>query len=256
MGPGLVLTMPFAILHGYFDDSGKLQDQNIIALCGWISHLLDWEKFAEQWHAALERHNISDFHMAKLKGQDAVLEDFVGIIKRNSNVLCGVGAAINTQVYRAMPQVFRNKAGHPHFLAFSTIVKLAIDRIEAFAREVGFGDEVFLALIFDQDEQLSQECFKLLNKLKKIDERVRKRVTGLCFCNRRQVYPLQAADMIAYETRAEIDRRINRPQEPVSKIFAAMTTKDPSGKPDGFYNGIIYDRKELERTARLLGISI
>ncbi len=246
--------MSFALLHGYFDDSGKLQDHDVTALCGWISQLQDWEKFALEWNALLEKHNISDFHMAQLKGKCDFLPEFVDLIKRN--ILCGVGAAINTSVYRSMPQPFRNKAGHPHFLAFSTVVRLAIDRVEAYAQHVGLGNSVFLSLIFDQDEQLSQECFKLLNKLKKIDERVRRRVTGLCFCSRRQLPPLQAADMIAYETRREVDRRIYHPDHVVSEIFSAMTTKDPSRKPDGFYNGIIYDKKELERTADLWGIKV
>ena len=244
--------MSFAMLHGYFDDSGKLQDHDVTALSGWISQLQDWEKFALEWNALLEKHNINEFHMAQLKGRSGFLPEFADVIKRN--ILCGVGAAINTKVYRSMPQAFRKKAANPHFLAFSTVVKLAIDRVEAFAQRTGLGDNVFLGLIFDQDEQLSQECFKLLNKLKKIDSRVRERVTGVCFCNRRQLVPLQAADLIAYETREEIDRRINRPNQVVSEIFSALTTKDTSGKPDGFYNGIFYDKKELERIANLWSI--
>ncbi len=246
--------MSFAMLHGYFDESGKFKDHDVISLCGWIGQLQDWELLAQEWQDALTRHDLTDIHMAQMKGQDRVLEEFADIIK--GRVICGVGSALNTKLYRSMPETFQKRAGHPHFLVFSAVIKQAIDRIEEFAKHVGLGKDVFLSLIFDQDEQLSQECFRLLNKLKKIDSRVRERVTGVCFCNRRQLFPLQAADMIAYETRAEIDRRANHPEQQVSRLFSRMSTKHPSGKPDGFYNGVIYDKKELERTANLWGIKV
>src|SRR5580700_3644963 len=132
------LIMPMAILHAAFDESGKFHDHDVTSLCGWISPLEAWEKFAIQWQAALDRIGINELHTTEfvsLHGQyshlrtiwgeekEAKISDaltqFVNVIR--GTVGKGVGATIDAKHYRAMPDEFKraiHPSRDPHFIAF------------------------------------------------------------------------------------------------------------------------------------------
>jgi hypothetical protein len=265
--------MAKAILHGAFDESGKFHDKDVVSLCGWISTLQDWERFGFEWNGILSQFGVKEIHTAELlafKGQysylrhkwgkrkdekrDWLINECIRAIRKD--VRRGFGVAIDTKHYRGMSQKFRDKVGDPYLMAFQNVIKWCLDEVEKYAEIKKLGNDVSLALIFDQDEQQSGECLKLLNRITKVDESARKRITGICFCNRRSYTPLQAADLIAYETRMEIDRRMYRPSEPVSLRFMEMSSKvsaDRGGGPDGLFNGLIYDAEALENLAVKLG---
>lgn len=263
------LTMPMAILHAAFDESGKFVDHDVTSLCGWVSPLQSWDRFAIQWQAALDRVGINELHTAEfvsLHGQYAhlrtiwgkekeekisnALTEFVNVIRSAAGK--GLGATIDAKHYRSMRDDFK-KAIHesrdPHYIAFQEVLQQSVAVVERYAKETGLGRNVKVGLIFDQDEGQSVECLKLLNKIKKRYPEIRERVSGICFCDRRNYQPLQAADFIAYETKKEMERRNQRPKEPVSKWFTLLSSKNPENVPDGLFNARIFDAEVLDELA-------
>jgi hypothetical protein len=261
--------MALVNLHGVFDESGKFHDHDVTSLCGWISALPSWEEFALQWQAALARIGIDELHTAEfmgLHGQyshlrtiwgeerdakiSAALTEFVNVIR--GTVARGVGATIDSKYYRSMPDDFKRElspSGDPHFVAFQEVLFKAIRTAQHTAKEHGLGTNVKVSLIFDQDEGQSVECMKLLNKMKKQYPEIRERVTGICFCDRRNYHPLQAADFIAYQTKKEMERRMYRPQETPSKWFTMLSARNPLDIPDGLFNARIFDAECLDELA-------
>jgi hypothetical protein len=266
---GRTLTMPMAIVHGAFDESGKFHDHDVTSLCGWVASYDAWERFALRWQAALDEIGIDELHAAEFMGlygkyvhlrtiwgaeQEAKKDNALTLL---CNVLRGtmgkgVGATIDSKRYRSMDDGFKkaiHKSKDPHFIAFIEVLEQTIWNVEKFAKEHGLGLNVKAGLIFDQDERQSVECLRLLNQAKKQREDIRDRISGICFCDRRNYQPLQAADFIAYLTKKEMERRKGRPEEPVSKWFAMLSSQNRANIPDGLFNARIFDAEVLDELA-------
>ena len=262
--------MSMAILHAAFDESGKFHDHDVTSLCGWIASYDAWDCFASGWQAALNEIGIEEFHAADFMGLHGKYSHLRGIwgdekeVRKNSaltllvNVIRstmgkGVGATIDSKHYRSMDDGFKraiHKSKDPHFIAFIEVLEQTLANVEKFAKEHGLGPNVKVGLIFDQEEGQSVDCLKLLNKIKKERGDIRERVSGICFCDRRNYQPLQAADLIAYLTKKEMERRKNSPNEPISKWFVLLSSKNPTNIPDGLFNARIFDAEVLDELAK------
>ncbi len=261
--------MPMAILHAAFDESGKFLDHDVTSLCGWIASYDAWERFALGWQAALDEIGIDELHTAEFMGLYGKYSHLRGIwgeeqeVKKNSaltllvNVIRstmgkGVGATVDSQHYRAMDDGTKkaiHKSKDPHFIAFIEVLEQTIWNVEKFAKEHNLGPNVKAGLIFDQDEGQSVECLRLLNKIKRQRGDIRDRISGICFCDRRNYQPLQAADLIAYLTKKEMERRKNNPEAAVSKWFVLLSSKNRTEVPDGLFNARIFDAEVLDELA-------
>jgi len=258
--------MPVAILHAAFDESGKFHDHDVISLCGWIATFNAWDVFAKKWEVALDEIGIKELHTAEFMGlhgqyshlrtiwgqeweakRDSALTTLANVIR--STMGKGVGATIDSKHYRSMDVGFKkelHKSGNPSIIALLEVLERTIWNVERFGKANGLGSNVKVGLIFDQDEQQSDEVLKLLYKIKKEREDVRERVSGICFSDRRNYSPIQAADFIAYETKKELERRTKRPKEPVSKWFTMLSSQNSLDVPDGLFNARIFDAEVLD----------
>src|ERR1700675_2246620 len=148
-----VLTVPMAILHAAFDESGKFVDHDVTSLCGWISPLQSWDRFAIQWQAALDRIGISELHTAEfvsLHGQYAhlrtiwgderevkisnALTEFVNVIRSSAGK--GIGATIDTKHYRSMRDDFKkaiHESRNSHSIAFQEVLNQTVRVVEKYS---------------------------------------------------------------------------------------------------------------------------
>jgi hypothetical protein len=260
--PGGVLIMPSVILHAVFDESGKFQDHDAISLCGWINNLAGWDTFALRWKRVLNQFDMKELHTTEFMGlygqyselggkwgeerdqkKFEALSMFVEVIR--DYVERGLGAAIDSKHFRSMPQQDRKIIGaDPYFIAFQEILLQAVNHAQFYSQRTGIED-VAVGLVFDQDERQEIECIKIFNEIKKIRPEVRKTFTGICFADRRTYEPLQAADLIAYVTRQEFDRRQHHPDWPISPWFDALSARNRNYIIDGLFNARIFDAQCL-----------
>jgi hypothetical protein len=205
------------ILHGCFDESGKWQDSKFLAFAGYVSWIDVWNVFASEWQAQLVKHGLKSLHTNAEKRPEVLL-DFARIIK--SHRLFGVCTAIDTSAYRSLPSSDRRLIRYaPKALAFYLTIKSVVDRPDM--------DEHHLGLICDDDQEYSMECYKILNRVRNSDSRIKEKVFSICFADDKKYSPLQAADLLAYLTRQELMRRMQSPQEPCSSAYQFLTEFDP-----------------------------
>ena len=114
-----------AFFKGYFDESGKHQNDSIVSFCGFVES--DWEPFENEWRYLLRRHKMAELHVSKasLKAGSAQLKiysQFIQAIKKTVEkgfAICVDVAAFNA-AGKAVRSEYRNDA---HFLAFSAALR-------------------------------------------------------------------------------------------------------------------------------------
>src|ERR1700730_4216854 len=52
-----------AVLIGYFDESGKFKDHEIVAFCGLIATFDYWDRFNQEWQYLLRHYGLKSLHM-------------------------------------------------------------------------------------------------------------------------------------------------------------------------------------------------
>ena len=114
------------------------------------------------------------------------------------------------------------------------------------------------AVICDDEDRYSIECYKLFSKLRRNDQSVRKRIISFGFGDDEYFVQLQAADLFAYVSRAEAARVYKSiHSEGRCDLYAELTRSDPATrlKVTGYFwnkigmeahaNGMRYDSGEL-----------
>jgi hypothetical protein len=198
------------MIKGFFDDSGKESDpiNGILCLAGYIAFDHIWWSFIEQWRQLLIYHGISGLHMKELnniskeKGwdnqkRDSVFADFSNVIKQSR--LTGFAVAVDAKAWRSLPKERRVKFGDAQQFCFGRLLRGIVDRL-AESGEV--------EIIFDRDYEFANSRLCLLQHLQNIDPRLGKTVASITFADSNLYYGLQAADILAAETRREMINRL------------------------------------------------
>ena len=238
------------MVYGFFDESGKLADRDFICLCGYVSDEDKWNRFGTQWDLLLRRHEIPEIHIAPLLARQEpfrnidwkeehereVLRQFAKVAR--DNTLAYFGVAVDAKYYRTMHVSARRLFGQKQALdfAFQRLLRLIMDL------KAKWPDETTFHLWFDYTEDFSQICLKSLARLRRQKTEIRNALKAITFADRKEFYPLQAADMLAYATNADL--RSSAPD--YYATLTGGTEDDPGPRPfSEFYNG-----EELENLLR------
>lgn len=251
-----------AVFYIYADESGKLIKNDYTSFCGYVAHAAEWQRFAMEWDTLLMKWSVPPVHMSKIMSpeikkdewskiktdwgkdwetnRDIMLEQFASAV-RDSGLVC-VGAAVDAKHFRLLADSeFKKEAKDPLYLSFHHIVMSAIEKIEVIDKYSPIS-----IVIDDGDEEYSIGCYKLLNNLKKHPDhkfdKVRQRIDGMCFGNDRSYSGLQAADMVAYETRRLLIDRIKDAKAEPSRLLTYLTFAGKH-KP-GLFTAAILDELE------------
>ena len=233
------------VIECFFDDSGKEGDTAFPCLAGYLAHESYWYEFNIRWRHLLLRHGLPYLHMKEFvkfaqekgwngnKRQDVLLE-FIGVIKQAK--LIGFGAAIDSAAWRTLSPKRRKAFGNGQEFCFQRIVRRIVDRLEL----AGEDDDV--AIIFDRDMEFAKPRLTLFEHILKGDPRASRRIASIAFSDARRYFALQAADLLAWETRSELIQRAKK--EPSKQRFQELMTALPHGELD--YEGEFWDQTTME----------
>jgi hypothetical protein len=196
------------VIEAYFDDSGKESDHThrFVVLAGYMSG--DWTPLYRSWRSLLIKHGVPHVHMkdilgiAKSKGWDVpklnvVLREFITAIKEAN--LTGFGVAVDANEWRAFSKERRHQFGDAQEFCCSRILRRIVDRLI----DAGFPDEP-LSITFDRDWEFARRRLTLIEEISKRAPQMRKNLAQLAFADSKHFYPLQAADLLAWETRRHL----------------------------------------------------
>ncbi len=214
------------MLVAYFDESYSHPPAPLVyTVAGYLSTVQEWKKFQKEWRRELNRAGIDFFHMttyeARLKDAQGNLHGVgnykdwdnakrVEVIKRlhraiHRRVITGVAASVVVGDYNEMitPEL-RPGFGDPHEFAVIACLK----HIRNWCGKNGHVEPI--SYIFESGSD-RQQVVNLSLKHAYLDEEKRReyRIGSWTFADKKDVNPLQAADIIAYETTKEMCRRLD-----------------------------------------------
>lgn len=235
------------VLWAFFDESGKLADSDFICLCGYVAGE-DWDCFSSDWRRVLQRHKLPFMHTARFYGgkppydgldwdkdrKDAVCGELSDIVCKN--VVAGFGVAVDAKYYKGMKKEDREILGDRQVdvFIFHRLMKKIIEYLQAISYEEP------ISINFDWSEDYSLKCLSALAKLQRHRAEVRSLIGSIGFCNDEVYYPLQAADMLAYGTKRNL-------QGDAPGYFKALTEGRPPAVTAPYYSSEYYDADCLNR---------
>ena len=246
----------------FLDESGKVHKGDYTALCGYVSTMDQWGLFQQRWDQLRFKHGIPPIHLSRIvnpssrddgwkkKHQEItaggvvwedwyqrMLGDFAELIS-SSDVVC-VGAVVDAVAYRelkeAAPEDFLLANADSNVFLLQNVVTSALDKIDV-VDPVGL-----MTICIDDDRENAFEYYRsywniktmlenpnLPAELRPRFERFKTRVDQISFSGDNFHPALQAADMIAYVSRAwKVDegKSLNDPlrQELFTHLFAHLT---------------------------------
>jgi Protein of unknown function (DUF3800) len=246
----------------YGDESGKLGQNEYTSFCGYVGHALEFERAMTEWDACRLAWGVPPLHMRCVMNpdrdatgewqkvrqkwgsewevkRDYMLKEFAEILLQSR--LAAVGCVVDSEHFRTMPDSkFRTDMRNPLFLSLFILVMNSIDVIDAVNKTYSIG------LVIDDDPQYAKDCYDLLLSLKRDFQRVRDRVTAMTFGNDAAYPALQAADMIAFESRSLMLAKKANPDTEPSPTFVALTRRL-------IHQPVLYTAQTLDLTAQTYG---
>jgi len=247
------------MIRAYFDDSGKESTPSgaFVCMAGYLADSSYWELFASEWRQRLLEHGISGIHMKDLiplQGEyktlgwdttkrDAAIGDFIQVIKATR--LIGFGVGVDAQAWRDLRKVYP-KLDDVQTFCFARVMRMVIERVsKAAARD-------FVAVHFDPDPEFGAARLRLFDEIWRRDPAARNYLASLTFADKVIYTPLQAADLLAWETRKELIQKAGGFESTprYKELFTALAGIQLQ------YHSELWDRSEIEaRALNILGIA-
>lgn len=216
--------MAYSGIRAFFDESSDGKSERIFVVAGYVGTEEQWEHFAEHWREELKKFGLTEFHMVDCESgkkqfngmhrnlRSTMQREFIEIINESGAI--GTSTAMLLQDYkqllcRLQPYLKFPKGlpvsgnlNDPYFLPF----KLAIEQV-AINSSVWMKDGEQIAFVFDQKNTVQGKAKGFFDDIFKWDRPWAKRIEpkGLKFASKSESVPLQAADVLAYESFRWVD---------------------------------------------------
>ncbi len=229
------------MLRAYFDRSELFKPEGVVAVAGYLSPAEGWIDFEKRWREVLSDCRIRCFHMtdfeagqgeflgwSKVKKLDCI-KRLLGIINRT--VAFGGAASVRTADYVAVPDADRKPPVYA-FCATQAVVQVMRwirDRRRSAAP---------VACVFELGDEGAGAITDALNSAKRRYSEFDKRLWSVSFESKMNMVPLQAADLLAYETAKQVLRNTGLDQRPIRKSLKRLLTRTE-------HAGIYFDAKKL-----------
>jgi hypothetical protein len=216
------------MLNSYMDETGHSKDerQRFNGIAGLFAPSENWEVFEAKWKATLDEFKVPFFHMKDFEARDfggskspykgwneAKRRRLFGKLMRH---IAGVqpiitGSIIPMEYYRELTESQRAIHGDPYFLSFQNVIAYCTSFLEVTQAPPG----AKVALIFSDQVEFRHRALKLYENIYEVGKFIKRSAKPPSFEDMREVVPLQAADIVAYEMYKEADRRMYRPNDKV-----------------------------------------
>lgn len=218
------------VFRVYLDESKR---DGVFAVGGYLGHEDQWERFEDQWSLALRQAGVQTFHATdfynrrgEFKGwsdekQKKFSKLFTAIAESRTEV--GIGRAVDEPAYmEILAPVLSDIHWTPHgkFTPLMWCARLCLEGlIVNYRRQIPWG-KVPIAVIFEQGDGVG-EVIDYLRELQKRGAEWAGYYTSFGD-GPKTLLPLQAADLIVYESAKEIDERLNPTGRPMRKSMGRL----------------------------------
>lgn len=216
------------MLKSYFDETGDYSDPRIrvIGMGGCIASESQWVAFEREWEDNLIRFGADDVHMKELwplsessqykrngwdnKRRDRFLEICLSIMDKH--VAAYIGAVLPVSEWDALHESQKALLSNdPYFACFQDCLYWTLTR----AKEGGIDEKV--ELFFDRKPKGSGRAGAYYDACCEQWE-TEDRLKSITFANRKDVLPLQAADLVAYELQQLGKQMLNPKKIPLKEM--------------------------------------
>jgi hypothetical protein len=259
---GIVGKVIRLLLWGYFDEAGHFRgSDDYLCMAGYFGGEQGWNSFTRQWGGLLKKHGISAVRVQDMIGfrgeyeklgwtheyrDKTVLPEFIKVIK--DNLAAGLGVGVDLKYFKSMAPEAQKRIGDPYYLCFMRLIRLVIDTMRR------AGVEFPIAVIFDDAEEYSIKCYRLLSRLRKENAEVKALIGSITFADDSIYYPLQAADLLAYESLKELKQKAGGYKS--REHFNDLITTDGGLVYDShFYDGEYLEKVNAAILSRESGVS-
>jgi Protein of unknown function (DUF3800) len=208
--------MAFVYHQVFCDESGKYEQDPLIAFSGVSATANHLAAFDDDWRVLLRSYGLDDLHLARVSrlaedhgyrfriGQTIdqrtdLLIPFADCINKHLEV--GLIQAWSVQGYNALSFNARRSLGgsaDPYFIAFVRGLAAIVDFI---------GEDDRIQIICDDDINTAWDCYNHYRALGKADPDIPKKAVAISFANDKHFPALQAADMVAFLARQEANEK-------------------------------------------------
>jgi hypothetical protein len=220
-----------AAIAAYFDDSKNVRE-GIFAVAGYLSFTDQWDQlFAPEWSRIIKSapHPIKEFKASDCRQMcgefappwtrhecDAITEQLVSVIVGPAlpNVV-GIGAAVAIDRFGELQEDARQRWERFAYLLCCGVVTDAVFQLS----EDYIKDDT-VQIVFDEHDELEAKVREVFKDLRSVwPAEYRRKIKSPMFEPSETLEPLQAADLLAYETYKEMK---NRTETPPRKVSAAL----------------------------------
>lgn len=194
------------MLTAYFDESGTHLGSKVIVVAGYLASDEQWLKFKDEWSQVFSDYEIDYFHMTDF---ESGYKQFKSLSKHNKQRLLdrlltflrirarfGIGAAFYISSYdELVAEGYGDEVGSPYYWCAA----ICLHAVKRWANKQSC--QYPITLVFEKGAKESGEFQKSFKKYRTTqDYKDNYRISSLTFLDKRQSLPLQAADILAYET--------------------------------------------------------
>jgi hypothetical protein len=206
----------FVMISGYFDDSGTSANERAAVVAGYLGSVSQWDNFCREWSQFLADYGITEMHRADLETfhgefleeygwnperRTKCVRDAHRIIKKNTYTALSA-AVIKADFDEIIPDDIKKLFGGAYGWAALMCIWQSYGW---FYKQKKPSD---INWVFEAGTKGRNEFDKIMaNIYRRHDLRQQFKIWGWSF-NSKKVLPLQAADVIAYESFKQIDGQI------------------------------------------------
>jgi hypothetical protein len=234
------------MLTAYFDDSGTSPSNHVAAVAGYVGSVAQWERFNIEWKQLLSEFGVKAMHRSALessKGEffgwtSAKKIEFIvraqKIIKKRTYLPVG-SAVIKADFDEVIPKRMREHAGGHFGWCVTETLALA----NRWAQNRKHADPI--DWVFEAGTKGQPKVNEMFNRLYAIPEaRKRLRINSWSFRDK-SLLPLQAADVVAYETYKFVQNQV----VDSGKFPVRLSAIDLLGEKNEYL--LMWDKKRLSR---------
>jgi hypothetical protein len=198
-----------ALLFGYFDESGTDGQHGFTVITGFVGPVVEWSRLVEHWDIRLDLDNIDTFHCVECAGRNGEYRGWdketqcKPHLERLSDIIVQHGvAAINAgfignypALIKTLPAEFVARYPTAYSLCFELLVARLRQAAERWTQEP-------ITLIFARQDQFQGLALERWNAARELN--LWPEIAHVGYSEPERIHQLQAADMLAWETRRYI----------------------------------------------------
>jgi len=201
----------------YLDESYSHSPKPLVyTIAGFVSHDWRWRRFEAEWDKALTAAGLDYFHMAEFAHRKGIYESWTEKKRQkflrnlqyiiHSNTIIDFANSVVVADYDELitPDI-RYGFGEPH--VFATIA--CLKDIAVWVQNSHLGEKDRISYVFEQGTVHDKTLRVIFERYMNSEQEIYYRLGGWDFRDKKEVTPLQSADMLAYENMLEMRRRID-----------------------------------------------